>query len=314
MRTRSRRRSPGSAGNSPRSAGPWALALRRLRRDRAALTFGALFAADRARAARGTAVRERGGAHHRRRRTTSPTRRRSTASRPTSSRSTVSRSAPPGSAEYFLGADDNGRDLMVRLLYGARASLDRWGSAPWCSRCSSAIPLGARGRLPARAHGRGHQPAVRPALVVPGAAPRRPPQHRARRSTGWTSGPFAIGSGSKLIPIVVIGLVYVPYVARPLRGQVLALREQQFVEAARASGMRRVGGDGLGAAAAPLGHAARALDAPARERRGARGGAVVPRRRHRPARAIARHADRRRVGQGRARRRTSCSRRASRSC
>ena len=36
----------------------------------------------------------------------------------------------------------------------------------------------------------------------------------------------------------MIGLVYVPYMARPLRGQVLALREQQFVEAARASGMR----------------------------------------------------------------------------
>ena len=73
MRTRSRRRSPGSAGDSPRSAGPWALALRRLRRDRAALAFGALFAADRARAARRAAVRERGGRTPRRRRTTSPT-------------------------------------------------------------------------------------------------------------------------------------------------------------------------------------------------------------------------------------------------
>jgi peptide/nickel transport system permease protein len=55
---------------------------------------------------------------------------------------------------------------------------------------------------------------------------------------GVDVGPFEIGSGSKLIPIAVIGLVYVPYVARPLRGQVLALREQQFIDAARASGMR----------------------------------------------------------------------------
>jgi peptide/nickel transport system permease protein len=55
---------------------------------------------------------------------------------------------------------------------------------------------------------------------------------------GIDVGPIRIGSGSRLIPIVVIGLVYVPYVARPLRGQVLALREQPFVDAARAAGMR----------------------------------------------------------------------------
>ena len=30
---------------------------------------------------------------------------------------------PTWQAEFFLGADGNGRDLMVRLLYGARASL-----------------------------------------------------------------------------------------------------------------------------------------------------------------------------------------------
>jgi Binding-protein-dependent transport system inner membrane component len=39
-------------------------------------------------------------------------------------------------------------------------------------------------------------------------------------------------------PVTVIGLVYVPYIARPLRGQVLALREQPFVEAALACGLR----------------------------------------------------------------------------
>jgi ABC-type dipeptide/oligopeptide/nickel transport system permease subunit len=37
--------------------------------------------------------------------------------------------------------------------------------------------------------------------------------------------------------VAVIGLVYVPYIARPLRGQVLEPREQRFVEAARASGL-----------------------------------------------------------------------------
>ena len=35
----------------------------------------------------------------------------------------------------------------------------------------------------------------------------------------------------------MIAIVYVPYLARPIRGQVLAMREKEFVEAARAQGM-----------------------------------------------------------------------------
>ena len=68
-------------------------------------------------------VRQARRPHRRRTRTTSPTRSTSTASSRTSSRSTASRSARPGTASYFLGADGNGRDVMVRLLYGGRNSL-----------------------------------------------------------------------------------------------------------------------------------------------------------------------------------------------
>jgi peptide/nickel transport system permease protein len=56
--------------------------------------------------------------------------------------------------------------------------------------------------------------------------------------SGAQIGPVTISSGSKLIPVLVIGLVYVPYMTRPLRGQVMALRGQPFIEAARAAGMR----------------------------------------------------------------------------
>ena len=38
------------------------------------------------------------------------------------------------------------------------------------------------------------------------------------------------------MPVLIIGIVYVPYMARPVRGQVLSLREKEFVEAARAQG------------------------------------------------------------------------------
>jgi peptide/nickel transport system permease protein len=53
---------------------------------------------------------------------------------------------------------------------------------------------------------------------------------------GLQIGPLTIPSGSIWIPIGIIGFVYVPYVARPLRGEVLALREKEFIEAAVAQG------------------------------------------------------------------------------
>jgi peptide/nickel transport system permease protein len=143
---------------------------------------------------------------------------------------------PTWESEYFLGADENGRDLMVRLLYGARASLTVGIGAVVLS-LLLAIPLAL-----VAGYRRGRTDAVItrvfdllwsfPALLL-GVL-----MSTALTLHGVNVGPFVIGSGSKLIPIFVIGIVYVPYLARPLRGQVLALREQQFVEAARASGMR----------------------------------------------------------------------------
>jgi peptide/nickel transport system permease protein len=51
-------------------------------------------------------------------------------------------------------------------------------------------------------------------------------------SHGLTIGPVTLDASSLLLPIVIIGIVYVPYVARPIRGQVLALKESEFVLAA----------------------------------------------------------------------------------
>ena len=49
---------------------------------------------------------------------------------------------------------------------------------------------------------------------------------------GIQIGPITIESGSLWLPIFIIGIVYIPYVARPMRGQVLSLRESEFVLAA----------------------------------------------------------------------------------
>ena len=53
---------------------------------------------------------------------------------------------------------------------------------------------------------------------------------------GLKVGPLAVAGDSLWIPILIIGLVYVPYMARPIRGEILALREKEFVEAAVAQG------------------------------------------------------------------------------
>src|SRR5262249_24514897 len=51
-----------------------------------------------------------------------------------------------------------------------------------------------------------------------------------------TWGPIHITSSSLLLPIFIVGLVYVPYVARPIRGEVMSLRRRGVVEAATGLG------------------------------------------------------------------------------
>jgi peptide/nickel transport system permease protein len=43
---------------------------------------------------------------------------------------------------------------------------------------------------------------------------------------------ITLEAGSLWLPIFIIGIVYIPYIARPVRGQVMALRQSEFVLAA----------------------------------------------------------------------------------
>jgi peptide/nickel transport system permease protein len=54
---------------------------------------------------------------------------------------------------------------------------------------------------------------------------------------GLKIGPLVLSNASLALPAMVIAFVYIPYLARPIRGEVMALREKEFVEAARAQGM-----------------------------------------------------------------------------
>ncbi|HEV2075212.1 MAG TPA: ABC transporter permease [Thermoleophilaceae bacterium] len=141
---------------------------------------------------------------------------------------------PTLGSRFFLGADGQGRDVMVRLLYGARNSL-LIGAAATLLTLLLAVPLALlAGYLRGPVDG-----ALRALLEVVWAFPvilLGIALGVALALGGLEVGPLEIASGSLLIPIAVIGLVYVPYAARPLRAQVAALREREFVDAARVSG------------------------------------------------------------------------------
>ena len=141
---------------------------------------------------------------------------------------------PTWQGEFFLGADPNGRDIMVRLLYGGRNSLTIGISAALITTLLS-IVLGT-----IAGYFRGWPDvAIRSLLdiiwsfpvIILGVA-----LGVALALGGLKVGPFSVAGDSLAIPILIIGVVYVPYMARPVRGQVLSLREKEFVEAARAQG------------------------------------------------------------------------------
>jgi len=137
--------------------------------------------------------------------------------------------------KFFLGADGRlGRDEMVRLMYGGRVSL-------FIGFASALITLLLATVLALLAgYYRGWADAViSRGLDVIWAFPVMLLAIAFGISLavgGLQIGPLHLSGGSIWIPILVIGGVSVPYIARPLRAQILSLREKEFVEAAVAQG------------------------------------------------------------------------------
>ncbi len=136
--------------------------------------------------------------------------------------------------KYVLGADRNGRDVMVRLLYGARNSLFIGLTASLIT-VTLAVLLGLlagyfRGWVDA-VISRGLDILWAFPVLLLGIA-----LGVAFAVGGVNIGIARLESGSLWIPTLIIGVVGIVYLARPVRGQVLSLREKEFVEAARAQG------------------------------------------------------------------------------
>jgi peptide/nickel transport system permease protein len=56
------------------------------------------------------------------------------------------------------------------------------------------------------------------------------------KANGLQWGPITINPSSLWVPTFIIAIVYIPYVYRPIRGQVLSVREKEYVEAAISQG------------------------------------------------------------------------------
>jgi peptide/nickel transport system permease protein len=137
--------------------------------------------------------------------------------------------------KFFLGADGHlGRDEMVRLLYGGRASLFI-GIVAALITTILAVVCG----LLAGFYGGWTDTIISRAMDVIWAFPvvlLAIAIGIVLAVGGLVIGPIHVKSSSLWIPTLIIGFVYTPYMARPLRGEVLALREKEFIEAAVAQG------------------------------------------------------------------------------
>jgi len=219
------------------TAGPWRLGLRRLRRNRTALAFGALFVLIVAFAlaaplwANGVADTGPNATHTLEKVEVDG-----------ETREVVNREGRPigplwlgAGGKFFLGADGRlGRDEMVRLMYGGRTSLFI-GIVAALITLLLATALG----LLAGYYGGWVDGVIARLLDVVWAFPvvlLGSALGLALATGGLQLGPLQLAGDSIWIPILIIGVVYTPYVARPVRGEVLALREKEFVEAAVSQG------------------------------------------------------------------------------
>ena len=127
--------------------------------------------------------------------------------------------APNGT--FWLGTDNNGRDLFIRILYGARVSLAVGVLATGIS-----VALGVVLGLAAGFIGGFVDTVIARIIDVMLSIPFL----ILAISIAYVSGP------SVWLVIVIVGVLSFTYLARIVRGQVISIKGREFIEAARALG------------------------------------------------------------------------------
>ena len=141
---------------------------------------------------------------------------------------------------YFLGADGIGRDVAVLLLYGGRSSLQIGiVSTVICCVIATLVALvaGFFGGLTDTILSRIMDViwAFPVYLLAISLA-----TELLTHSNGLRIGPLNIQAASLWVPTLIIAFIYIPYVYRPIRGQVLSVVNKEFVEAAIAQGASNI--------------------------------------------------------------------------
>ena len=125
------------------------------------------------------------------------------------------------SSEHWLGTDQNGRDTLSRLIFGARVSMQAALQA-----VAIALVLGLVPGLIAGYFGRWVDTII---MRVAEAIMTFPPLLLAMAIVGV----LGAGLGKAMF---AVGVVFAPRFARLVRGLVLSVREETYIEAARAVG------------------------------------------------------------------------------
>jgi peptide/nickel transport system permease protein len=137
---------------------------------------------------------------------------------------------PGWGGAYLLGADGQGRDVAARLLYGGRTSLTIAASA-----AAITLLLGGLIGLAAGALGGAADAVLRWLLDMVWAFPvflLAISLSAVLASSGLHLGPITIDADNPALSVIILGIVFIPYIARPIRAQVLNLLEADFVQAA----------------------------------------------------------------------------------
>ena len=141
---------------------------------------------------------------------------------------------PTWRGDYLLGADAQGRDLAARVLHGGRTSLlIATGATALC------LVLAAVAGVAAGFAGGAADAAASWLLDLLWAFPvtlLAISLSLVLVSQGVRLGPVTLEADSLALPALILGVVYVPYVARPVRAQVRLLARSEFVQAARSAG------------------------------------------------------------------------------
>jgi peptide/nickel transport system permease protein len=141
---------------------------------------------------------------------------------------------PTWHTNYFVGSDNAGRDVMARVLYGGRNSLliGVCSAVICCMLVLGVISGFFRGWTDAFISRTMDLIWAFPVFLLAISLS----TVLQTRQNGLQWGPIHISSTSLWVPTAIIAVVYVPYVFRPVRGQVLSVREKEYVEASIAQG------------------------------------------------------------------------------